>query len=205
MPPLPPRRILVPMDLSGPSLSALETAKRLARRFHSRLGVVYVQPPQSAFPPIDPNLAVGRMPDVTRLEDEYARWCAGCLREAVAGFPPSRVSVRTVHGWPAAVLAGLATKRSADLVVMGSHGYHGLDRMLHGSVSEALVRRAAVPVLAVHEARRPLSWGRVLVPVNMLAHSDETLRYAEGLTRALGGRLSALWVSEEPRRAAEER
>ena len=44
-----------------------------------------------------------------------------------------------------------AVKRHADLVIVGSHGRHGLQRFFLGSVAESIVRQAAVPVLVVRQ------------------------------------------------------
>ena len=43
----------------------------------------------------------------------------------------------------------LNAAQDADLLVLGTHGYRGMDRMLLGSVAETLLRRAAVPLLVV--------------------------------------------------------
>lgn len=45
----------------------------------------------------------------------------------------------------------LARERRADLVIVGSHGRHGLQRFFLGSVAESIVRQAAVPVLVVRQ------------------------------------------------------
>jgi nucleotide-binding universal stress UspA family protein len=62
---------------------------------------------------------------------------------------------RLVSGDPAAEIVRLAETEGADMIVMGTHGRTGLRRLLMGSVAEAVVRRAACPVLTVkhpHEA-----------------------------------------------------
>jgi nucleotide-binding universal stress UspA family protein len=44
----------------------------------------------------------------------------------------------------------VAEAEGKDLIVVSTHGRHGLDRFLLGSVSHAIVHRASVPVLVVH-------------------------------------------------------
>jgi nucleotide-binding universal stress UspA family protein len=51
-----------------------------------------------------------------------------------------------------AIVAAEARAWGADLVVAGTHGRRGLDRLLLGSVAEGILRRSAVPVLLVHAA-----------------------------------------------------
>jgi hypothetical protein len=53
------------------------------------------------------------------------------------------------EGLPAAEILRLAPKIPSDLIVMGTHGRTGMDRLLMGSVTEQVVRKATCPVLTV--------------------------------------------------------
>jgi universal stress protein A len=53
---------------------------------------------------------------------------------------------------PVAAITHLANQRKCDLIVLGSHGRHGLKRLLEGSVAEQVVRYAPCPVLVVKDA-----------------------------------------------------
>jgi nucleotide-binding universal stress UspA family protein len=53
---------------------------------------------------------------------------------------------------PREAILTAAQELSADLVIMGTHGRHGIARALIGSVAEAIVRVSPVPVLTVHAA-----------------------------------------------------
>lgn len=53
-------------------------------------------------------------------------------------------------GDPADTIVRFGEDVDADIIVMGVHGRKGLDRILHGSVSETVVRESDVPVLTVH-------------------------------------------------------
>jgi nucleotide-binding universal stress UspA family protein len=66
-----------------------------------------------------------------------------------AGF---RTSVSTPEADPRHAIIDAATEWPADLIVMGSHGRRGIDRVLMGSVAEAVVRHAPC---SVHIARAP--------------------------------------------------
>jgi nucleotide-binding universal stress UspA family protein len=50
---------------------------------------------------------------------------------------------------PLAAILGTAVARECDLIVMGSHGRHGLRRLVQGSVTEQVIRAATCPVLVV--------------------------------------------------------
>lgn len=58
-----------------------------------------------------------------------------------------QAGVRILRGRPVDTLIQAA--QGADLLVVGTHGYRGMDRILLGSVTETLLRRAEVPLLVV--------------------------------------------------------
>lgn len=189
----PPRRILVAADLTAPALSALDAAKGLAKQWDANLEIVHVQ----------------RMPSYTALSGsevipvslpagmtESRKAIEGKLRKAADGFPADRLKLRTVRGWPPASLLELARPERADMMVMGTHGYAGLDRLLTGSVAESVVRRAHIPVLAVPERNDPLSVVRVLAPWNGRPYATRALRWARELAGSLGATLDVLHVIE---------
>jgi len=191
----PPRRILVAADLSGPSLSALNAAKAWARRWGSSLEIVHVESPPILDVWAGPGLPVG-VPPVTR---ETRRKIEEKLRKAAEGFPEARLKLRTVYGWPPAALLELARPERADLLVMGTHGYAGLDRILTGSVSEAVIRRARIPVLAVPDKWNVPESSRVLAPWNASPYATRALRWARELARGLNATMVVLHVDEASR------
>ncbi|MDP3541025.1 MAG: universal stress protein [Elusimicrobiota bacterium] len=189
----PPRRILVAADLSGPSLSALAAAKALALRWGAALEIVHVQHPPVLTAWAGPEGLPAAVPPAAqepRVKVEER------LRRAAAGFPAGRLKLRTLHGWPPAALADLARPERADLLVMGTHGFCGLDRLLAGSASETIIRRAGIPVLVVPEKRSVSGGGRVLAPWNGKPYATRALRWARELARGLGSTLDVLYVDE---------
>jgi nucleotide-binding universal stress UspA family protein len=61
-------------------------------------------------------------------------------------------------GEPNQVIPQVATEARAELIVMGTHGRHGLRRLLLGSVAEAVVQSAPCPVLTMHTVARAAAW-----------------------------------------------
>lgn len=61
-----------------------------------------------------------------------------------------RVDGRLAEGRPDQAIVETATRESADLIVMGSHGRTGLDRILMGSISERVLNQSNCPVLVTH-------------------------------------------------------
>jgi nucleotide-binding universal stress UspA family protein len=69
--------------------------------------------------------------------------------EGRPGKAPGRVASHVSIDVPSAAIAQLAVDLSADLVLVGTHGRHGVSRLLMGSVAEAVVRWAPCPVLVM--------------------------------------------------------
>lgn len=191
MKPFPPKRIVVAVDLSAPSLAALDAAKALARRWNASLELVRVETPVLAAAAIGPTALPMPLPEPS-LEDE--RRLERRLKDAAAGFPAERLSVRTLHGWPIRAALDRAAA-GAGLLVIGTHGREGLDRALLGSLAEGIVRAARVPVLTVRESKAPLRLARVLAPWNGRPYATRALRYAQALARGLGAELRVLHVA----------
>lgn len=88
--------------------------------------------------------------------DELEAWLSTRL-VGTSGLPyPVPVVAHEERGNPADVIVSLASDLNASVVVVGTHGRKGVQRMLMGSVAEAVVRSAGCPVLVA----RPLSHTR---------------------------------------------
>ena len=71
------------------------------------------------------------------------------LREFQTDDPSIRVEYRLREGDPAAEILSEASATGCDLIALGTHGRTGLDRLLMGSVAEAVLHSAGCMVLAV--------------------------------------------------------
>jgi nucleotide-binding universal stress UspA family protein len=92
-----------------------------------------------------------------------------------------------------------ARARQADLVVLGTHGRSGLNRLLLGSVAEKVVRSVPCPVLTVPPEARvspasPVAFRTILSAIDYSPSSRAALRYALDLARQANGRLTVLHV-----------
>jgi nucleotide-binding universal stress UspA family protein len=137
-------RILVPTDGSEVSEAAAEHAVALAAEHGATLHVVYV---------VDTASVAGLTPDATweGVSDLLYREGESAL-DAVREMAEERgVPVETTYaeGTPAREIVRYAEREGCDVVVMGTHGRGGIDRLLLGSVAERVVRSCSVPVLTV--------------------------------------------------------
>ena len=135
-------RILTPTDFSATSQRTLEYAKSVARRYGSHLLLAHVNQPANPITPPE-NVWIDQGMSQEQIEQQLEQIGAELRSE---GFQAQTISVT---GRVQSELLSLATKEGADLIVIGTHGRSGVDRLLLGSDAEALLRRAVCPVFVV--------------------------------------------------------
>jgi len=104
-----------------------------------------------------------------------------------------------------AVLEG-AGREGTGLIVLGTHGYGGLKRMVLGSVTENVIRHSKIPVFAVRQKEHQFidvsladlapRLDRILCPVNITEVAKRALEHAVSLAERFGARLSVLYSLE---------
>lgn len=136
-----PRHVLVALHFGDHSQRALEVGSELAQQLGATLTLVHVWSiPTSMFGPELP------LPMIDFEKEARDALDAG-LALAKARVPGAQGVLR--FGIPAREILAVAAERSADLIVLGTHGRKGLPRMFLGSVAEKVARRTEVPVLIV--------------------------------------------------------
>lgn len=190
-------RVLCPVDFSEASHSALDQAAALARWYEARLialHVVPLVPTTLAFPPAIS--AATMQPIPLELFREELRGFVAPVAEVV----PAETQV--LSGDPARTILEQSWALEADLVVMGTHGRSGFERLVLGSVAEKVLRRARCPVLTVPPVvegaptvDRP-PYRRILCPVDFSTASDRALRYALSLAEEARAKITVLHVLE---------
>jgi nucleotide-binding universal stress UspA family protein len=138
--------ILVPTDFSEASAVALRAAIRLAQTFHAAIEVFHVD--------LDPSLVLPPPADVVVRPAAFERLLATTaerLERAVAEVHQAGVTCTSTSevGRSYSTIVEQARRSGADLIVMGTHGRHGLKHALVGSVAERVVEHAGCPVLVV--------------------------------------------------------
>ena len=109
---------------------------------------------------------------------------------------------RIREGEPSAEILEEIKERASDLVVIGTHGRSGIERLLLGSVTERVLRRAACPVMTIPprlmEAPplRSALFKRVLCAIDFSPCSMSALSYATSIAQEAGGELVAMHVME---------
>jgi len=143
------RRILVPVDGSATSKLGLRHALGLAKDQHARIRVMNVLDDLALAPMLD-----GYPVDITMLIDSMKASGDKALDEAIglaqkAGVKAERAMVEGRGHLVSDTILADAKKFRADVIVMGTHGRRGLNRLLMGSDAERVLRESHVPVLLI--------------------------------------------------------
>jgi universal stress protein A len=145
------KKILVPVDYSDCSRAAMEYALFLAERFEAEIEVLHV-----AEVPLGEEHTVVK-PDTGEeqlLSELIMQQAAKSETEFLAPFVRATIPIEKslLKGRPGKVIVEAAADRGADLLVMGTHGRSGFDRLIMGSVTERVLRSAPCPVVVVRPA-----------------------------------------------------
>ncbi len=132
--------ILVPVDFSPHSHRALAFARHLASRHGASLNLLHVV--ELLHTPLKPGGLSSQLEETPGLREKYLE----ALRDML-GETPGDVTV--ADGSPAGGILWWREKLGASLVVMGSRGLTGLERLLVGSVAETVARFSEVPAVVV--------------------------------------------------------
>ena len=140
------QRILVPIDFSGRSRKVIESASRFAEHYGASITLMHAV--DLAFFPYY-GLGSDPLVDITKnmTESSEERLIEFAAELQAAGII---ANWKTVDGHPAETIRSLADEDDFDLIVIGSHGRSGFDRMMVGSISEKVLRSAHCPVLVVN-------------------------------------------------------
>ena len=154
------RRILVATDLSEFSPVLLREAVKLARLYHAELTVVHLfRPEDYGQVYAESQIPLGDYVEKLRAEMQFLVTGPGHLDAGI----PVRFQIRMTTNVVEEIIFE-AKRSSADIIVMGTRGRSGLARALLGSVAEAVLRRAPVPVF--------------VVPTALLSHSSRIISEA---------------------------
>ena len=189
-------RILCPVDFSEGASHAADLAIAMARSHASCINAQHVYKP--VLMPV-PGLPA---PEERVSEAELSRVraeTAKCFeRAATLGI---RVDATVDVGEPAIGILRRASEWPADLIVMGTHGASGFERLVLGSVTEKVLRKATCPVLTVPphaQATSRLPFRRLLCAIDFSDWSLQALDHAATLAQQSGAELTLLHTLEWP-------
>lgn len=142
------KKILVPIDFSDYSKSALKYAVNFCKNCQAEMYLIYVVEPV-IYPP-DFSMGQIAIPSVNAEWDERARQELDKLaKEEIPSTVPVKTIIKT--GKPFVEIVETASELEVDLIIIATHGRSGVEHILFGSTAEKVVRKAPCPVLTLRE------------------------------------------------------
>ncbi len=149
------KTVVTPIDFSENAQKVTEAAVTMAVRFEARLKLVYVVQnfdDYSGFfvPPVNlPNLEDELYQSAQRKMEDFVEE----NRALFANMGLQNVEGFVKRGDVAEEIINYAIETCCDLVVMGTHGYKGFEKVMFGSVADKVVKNACCPVLTINPYR----------------------------------------------------
>jgi nucleotide-binding universal stress UspA family protein len=190
--------VLIPTDFSACADHALTHALEVADRFDARLHILHV------VNELDPDWygIADAQERAVKLREQIREEA----RERLEEMAPDREIDTTISLQlsfdVADTIYEYVDEREIDLVVMGTHGRQGLDRLMLGNVAHKIVRHAPCPVMTVREevpwtGEEDVSYQDVLAPIDFSDHSRAALKASKTFASAYQARLHLLFVAEK--------
>ena len=206
--------ILCPIDFSEFSIRAYHYALSVAEHYQARLVAQHIVE-FSRYPYAEYVASTG----------DYAAFCSGLrdggkqkLSEFVKAHAYGKIQPELVvhDGAAPDCILSFAQERKTDLIVMGTHGRRGFDRLVLGSVTNRVMRRAPCPVLAIsnlpsestieaREVQHVHHLNRILFCTDFSENSERALSYAISATEEYDAELILLHVLEQVPSAAKKK
>ena len=140
-------KILFPLDLSEASPKLVPYVTTMAQKFGSEIHLLFVASVFEHFSGI-----YVPHPSINKFEDEIVEGAKKRLKEFTedyfSDFPETRAEV--VAGHISEEILKYTGSKDIDLLILGTHGRKGLEKVVFGSVAERVARASTVPVLLVN-------------------------------------------------------
>jgi nucleotide-binding universal stress UspA family protein len=179
------KRILIATDFSQPADQALKTAIVIGRLFGSKLFLVHAAT-RDAYVPMD------------SLQENLktAREQVNELISSEPGLRELKPKVTVAYAGARALIDQVASEERIDLIVVGSHGASGLERLALGSVAEATLHQAKCPVLIIGPncSAEHHPFRSILFATDLKTTGMRGAQYAAGLAEYFHANLTFLHV-----------
>ncbi|REL24046.1 universal stress protein [Rhodohalobacter sp. SW132] len=186
------KTILLPVDFSGYSAEAFTVSRQIASKTGATIILLHVvEPPYNTATAIEGMLSI--------MEDN-AKSKINQLIKKYSESGDTEVDIVPVvkHGRTVREIMKQADECSADLIVMGSKGQSGIERIVLGSVSSAMVAETNVPlfVLPAEKSSRTPDFKRIIFTTNLREKDPENLRYVHSFAKFFAAKLDVIHVTD---------
>lgn len=139
------KKIMCAVDFSEMSSTVASYAQYLGKSLNASVKVVYVAPSLSQY--------VGFHVPPTSIESFVGEIVSGAEKTMDTflqeNFKDIDVTGKVLSGYAAEEILNYAREEEIDIIIMGTHGRKGIDRVLFGSVAEKIVKSASIPVMTI--------------------------------------------------------
>ncbi len=189
------RKLMVAVDFSKSSTAALAFAEDVAMVYGSELVLAHVV-----------SVVVASSPDIGAIyiKPEVGQAIKEDMDKLANQLIQRGIKARTIleEGLVADILEEIVQREKPDLLVAGTHGAHGLERLIIGSTAEAILRKVTCPVLTIGPSckritRKNLAFQTILYATVLQHPSEAALQYAASLTRAMHAHVELVHAIEE--------
>ncbi len=141
------KKILFPVDLTGFSFKIVPQVLSMAHKFRAEIHLLFVvgtMKEYSTFFVPHPSLDLFEMQNVTAAEKKLEEFYQDYLME----YP--MVKRMVLRGNPVQEIIKYVDSAKIDMIMIATHGRHGLERALFGSVADEILTRSSVPVMCIN-------------------------------------------------------
>jgi nucleotide-binding universal stress UspA family protein len=194
------RSILVATDYSPASATAVKLAARLAKEFHSHLTVLHAVEPD--LPAAD---MAGPSPEIQLANLQFDRENLHAYAEHIPDLRSVKHKEIIFLGSPSEAIQSAGRANNIDLLVVGSHGRHGIAKLALGSVAEWAIRRLEYPVLVAGPLCKTLRPFRsIVLATDFSEEASRSVRYAGSLAQDYNAKLIVMHVLSPTGTPAEQ-
>jgi nucleotide-binding universal stress UspA family protein len=144
------KKIAVPIDFTDVAPFIAKYAKEFAKKLDAEIVLIYILEDLSAYEGLYVDAKT-----LTELEGKLIEGARTSMEEFVKEHFSDYSKVKTLieKGDVVEGIIEAAKKEGADLIVIGTHGRKGLDKILFGSVAEGVIKNSPIPVLSLNPHR----------------------------------------------------
>lgn len=143
--------IVLPIDFSELSQAAVPWGRRMAAVTDGAIHCIYTVEPPHIYSALDMAPAIP-LPTTEELADNAQTQLDAFVSEHLAGMDPQPVT-QVLTGNPSEQIVAYANETNAEMIIMTTHGYSGLEHVVLGSTTESVLRHAQCPVLSIRNKK----------------------------------------------------
>ena len=192
-----PKKILIPIDFSKTSLSALDTAITFSKKSGASLHLLHVNEglTKSLEPGyfVNPPMMLDYQNSFIEQSDKHLADLAGKIKSETGMTAKSSTETGLVH----ATIRDFTENEKIDLIVMGTHGVSGVKEFFIGSNTIRVIRDSRCPVLSIRKKVSKNPFKKILMPFRDKPHSREKVNYAIDMALLFGSEIYVLGIDTE--------